>query len=370
MTHVLPSVLGLTWQLWGHEPPWGRAALAAATALLLVLACGRWYIRAVSRLRMLETTQKGDSDRLDKLHAGKSATPTLGGVLIFGAVIAATAVWSRATDPAVLLLVGYVLALLCLGFLDDWKKLRTRKGLRARTKLRAQIALSVAAAAVLYTLPASVTLPGTEAPGATTLFVPYIAGGRLELGVCFIAWAALVATAAANAVNLTDGLDGLATGTSLIVAAAFIVIAFLAGDEAASAAVGIPHVLQGGEIAVVLSALVGAGLGFLWFNCHPAQIFMGDTGSLPLGGLLGLAAVLLKQEILLLLVGGVLVAEALSVILQVASFKWTGKRLFLIAPLHHHFQFKGWPETKITVRFWIAGAACALAALLGLWGRA
>jgi phospho-N-acetylmuramoyl-pentapeptide-transferase len=198
------------------------------------------------------------------------------------------------------------------------------------------------------------------------LYFPFVKGLYLPLGPLYVLLVVLVTTGASNAVNLTDGLDGLATGCSLLVGVAFVGVAFLAGHGEASSFLQVPHVEGAQEVAVFSAALVGAGLGFLWFNCHPAQIFMGDTGALALGGALGLTAVLCKQEILLCLVGGVLVAEAGSVILQVLSFKLRRKRIFLIAPLHHHYQFKGWPETKVTVRFWIAGALLALCSLVTL----
>ncbi|MBI4601876.1 MAG: phospho-N-acetylmuramoyl-pentapeptide-transferase, partial [Planctomycetes bacterium] len=314
--------------------PWVRALLAAATSLVAVLVAGSWFIGYMARRRVLEHTQRGDSERLDALHASKSATPTLGGLVVFSAVILSALAWTRAAEKEVLLLVGFTAALAALGFLDDARKLRTRKGLKARVKLRAQISLSLAAGLLLYAFPAEVLDPATGAPSPTALFLPFPKGASLELGAASILLVVLVTTGASNAVNLTDGLDGLAMGTSLLVAAVLAFAAFLVGDPGASRHLELPHVACGGEVGVFLGALIGAGLGFLWFNCHPARVFMGDTGALPLGGALGLAAELLKQDVLLLEAGGVLVAEALSATMQLLAFKTTGRRIFLIAPLH------------------------------------
>jgi phospho-N-acetylmuramoyl-pentapeptide-transferase len=335
-----------------------RAALAALTAFAAVLAAGRWLIPVLAARQLLDTTEKGDSERLDALHAHKKSTPTLGGLLILPGVAAGTLAWARGGDRLVLLLLAYMLSLGVLGLLDDVTKLRTRrKGLSARRKLSLQVALSAAVAAYLLAFPVAAAGPPGEGSIGTALFIPLFGGVRFDLGWLFPAFAVLVLVGASNAVNLTDGLDGLAAGSSAIVALALAAPALIAGAYGPGAA----GVEGGLEVAIFLSALAGASLGFLWFNCHPARIFMGDTGSLALGGGLGLAAVLLKEEVLLLVAGGVLVAETSSVALQVLSFKLFGRRIFLIAPLHHHFQFKGWPETRITTRFWIAGTVLAIA---------
>lgn len=336
-----------------------RSLLAGLTALGIVLAFGRPFIRYLGRRQVLDAQSKGDSVRLDDLHAHKASTPTLGGVLIVAGTFGATILWARLDRTSVILLLGYATALALLGFLDDTKKLRTRKkGMSARGKLRCQLAISAAIGAILYLHPIPVTFPSDPSADATSLFVPLLDHAP-RLGVLFILLVVLVTTGSSNAVNLTDGLDGLATGVSILAALPLIALTLAPGG-----AEGLPLAAGGAEVAVFLSALVGACLGFLWFNGHPAQIFMGDTGSLPIGGSLGLAAVLLKLELVLLVAGGVLVAEALSVLLQVSSFKLTRKRIFLIAPLHHHFQFKGWPETKVTLRFWIAGAVLAWVSLM------
>lgn len=335
-----------------------RAALAALTAFAAVLAAGHWLIPFLAAKQLLETSEKGDSERLDELHAHKRNTPTLGGLLILAGAVAGTLPWARWGERLVLLLLAYTLSLGVLGLLDDLTKLRTgRKGLSARRKLAAQLALSAAAAGYLFAFPVEATRPPAEGPIGTALFIPLFGGVRFDLGWLFPVFAVLVSTGASNAVNLTDGLDGLAAGSSVIVGLALAAPALMVGGGAPGAA----GVAGGLEVAVFLCGLAGAGLGFLWFNCHPARVFMGDTGALPLGGALGLAAVALKEEFLLLVAGGVLVAETLSVVLQVLSFKLFRRRVFLIAPLHHHFQFKGWPETRITTRFWIAGAVLAAA---------
>lgn len=344
-----------------------RALLAALTSFLLVILCGRRFIRALREKQVLEHTRRGDSERLDHLHATKGNTPTMGGLVMFGAVIISTLLWARLEAPAVPVLILSAVGLAALGFADDLKKLRSRKkGISARAKLTAQLGISLLAGVYLYADPLTVRHLDVEGNCATRLFLPFLHNVSFELGLGFILLAALVTTGASNSVNLTDGLDGLATGCSLLVGGVLVAVAFASGDASTSAVLHLPYIPQALEAAVFLSALLGSGLGFLWFNCHPAEIFMGDTGALPLGGSLGLAAVILKQEILLVLVGGVLVAEALSVILQVLSFRLRKKRIFLIAPLHHHFQFKGWSETKITVRFWIAGAILALASVAAL----
>jgi len=343
-------------------PAWVRALGAGLTSMALVLVAGRWFIDSLRRWQVLERSQRGDSERLDLLHAGKSSTPTMGGILVCGSVALSTAAWARLHDRLVLLLLGYLLALGLLGFVDDLTKLRRRKGLSARAKLAVEVLISLALGVYLYFDP-----PQVSSSASTALFLPFFKHLCLDLGPAYVLLVICVTTGSANAVNLADGLDGLAAGLSLLVAAALLALACICGLEGSgSATSSIAGVKESGEVAVFLGALLGAGLGFLWFNCHPAEIFLGDTGALPLGGSLGLAAVLLKQEAMLLLVGGVLVAETLSVMLQVLSFKLRGKRIFLIAPLHHHFQFKGWPETKVTLRFWLAGALFALCSLLAL----
>ena len=346
-----------------------RALLALLSAFLIVLVAGPWVIRLLRSRQFVDSVKKGDSDELDVLSASKASTPTLGGALLFGAVLFATALWTRLDAREVPLLMGIVVALSLLGLVDDVTKLRSgRKGIPARQKLIGQLLVSLAAGCYLYTFPVMAELEAAPAgaPLGTALFVPFTNGFYLTLGAWFIPVVALVITSSSNAVNLTDGLDGLAVGCSTLVAGAFLVIALAVSHDGFSASLGLPFVPHAAEVAVFLAALVGGGFGFLWFNCYPAQVFMGDTGALPLGGALGLSAVLCKHEILLVVVGGVLVAEALSVILQVGSFKLWRRRIFRIAPLHHHFQFQGYSETRVTVSFWIAGALLAFGSLVTL----
>ena len=345
-----------------------RVLLSALTAFLIALAFGAWFLPVLRRAQLLDQPEKGDSARLDGIHAHKRSTPTMGGVIVLVALCGATLLWGRLETPSLSVLLLFTLALGGLGMVDDLIQLRTdRKGLSARTKFGAQILLSVVAGIFLLVTPSSVSFGGVD-KSAHSLFVPWTEGGLVGLGVLYVGWVALVTTGSSNAVNLTDGLDGLATGCTVLVAVILSAVSIGVGHAELSAALAVPHVAEGPEVAVFAAALAGAGLGFLWFNCHPAQVFMGDTGALPLGGALGMISLLAKQELLLLVVGGVLVAEALSVMLQVFSFKLWRKRIFLIAPLHHHFQFKGWTETRVTVSFWAVAACMALSSALVLGG--
>jgi phospho-N-acetylmuramoyl-pentapeptide-transferase len=341
-----------------------RALCAALTAFLVALVAGSWWIPVLRRAQLLDSPQKGDSERLDRIHAHKASTPTLGGVILLSAILVSVLLWARLDSRAVLLLLGLLIVFGALGFADDWVKLKTRrKGMSARLKLSVQTLVALGVACVLYAAPPEVRHPGVTGNAATALFIPLADGFCLQMGLGSIVLSVLAIVGSSNAVNLTDGLDGLAAGSSAIVAVVFALVGCLAGSVEASSFLSIPHAVEAREVAVFAAAVAGAGLGFLWFNCHPARVFMGDTGSLPLGGVLGCIAVLCKQEVLLVVAGGVLVAEALSVILQVFAFKVWRRRLFLIAPLHHHFQFRGLGETEVTVRFWIAGALLALCSL-------
>jgi phospho-N-acetylmuramoyl-pentapeptide-transferase len=333
-----------------------RAALAAVVTFLLALAGGPALIAWLAA-RFREPVKSASAEIL-RLHGAKRATPTMGGIFIVGGLVAGAAVfgdWTNAYLPIALLL---AVALGSLGACDDWIKMSTpRRGLSARAKLAAQIAIALVASWAVYRLHAPLQ-------GGLALSLPWCE--PFELGWMFVPLAALVVVASSNAVNLADGLDGLAGGCLLCATAALAVVAYAAGHAGWAAYLGIPHIAGAGEMAVVAAALVGGLLAFLWFNCHPASVFMGDAGSLPLGGLLGLVAVVARQELLLVAIGGVFVVEAVSVIVQVAVFRATRKRVFRCAPLHHHFQLKGWPEDKIVVRFWIAAALCAVAGLAGL----
>ncbi len=334
-----------------------RAALAAALSFALAVALGGRSI-AWLKARFREPIKSG-SPEVERLHKAKRLTPTMGGIFIIATLVLAVLAcgdWSNAYLPIVLL-TG--LAFAALGAVDDVVKLRTAaRGLRPRTKLVAQTAIALVAALLIFRV--------HEAAGVDLSLRFPLVGWHVDLGWLFVPLAAVVVVGSSNAVNLADGLDGLAGGCLVCATGALAAVVYAAGHASWAGYLGIAHVAGAGEMLVVAAAMIGSLLGFLWFNCHPASVFMGDTGSLPLGGLLGLLAVIARQELLLAVIGGVFVVEALSVIVQVASFRLLGMRVFRCAPLHHHFQLTGWPEDKIVVRFWIAAALCALAGLAAL----
>ena len=344
-----------------------RVLLAGASAFVFSIIFGRWFISWVGSRKLVEQTAKGDSERLDDLHDHKANTPTMGGVIFIVAAGVATLLWAKLDSRPIMMLLAYTLGFGAIGLADDLIKLGPgkRNGLRGKTKLFFQILLGISAGCILYWDPLVVHHAGAVDP-ATALSVPFFKDASFSIGLFYIPLVALVLAGSSNAVNLTDGLDGLAAGISVLTGATFVVVALLAGSEQASGLFRIAHVEGGAETAVFTAALVGGCLGFLWFNCHPAKIFMGDVGSLSLGGALGLVAVLCKQELLMVLVGGVLVAETVSVFLQVTSFKLTGRRIFRCTPLHHHFEFKGWSEARVTLSFWVASALLALASVVSL----
>ena len=329
-----------------------RAAYAAVTALLFSFVLGPATIRLLTRARLGEEIRADGPDT----HRHKSGTPTMGGVLII-ATIAVSALlwldWSVVYSPlAVFAVVGFG----AIGIVDDWRKIRRsdKSGLRGRYKIVAQLTVATVIATLLY------RYGGDE---ATRLYVPFVKGAIGDMGGWYVPFAVLVLTATSNAVNLTDGLDGLATGLVLMVALTFAVLAYVTGRFDYSAYLQIPFLSGAGELAIFSLALAGACVGFLWFNSHPAEIMMGDTGSLALGGGVGALALMLKKELLLIVIGGVFVIEAASVIIQVVSFKWRGKRVFRMAPLHHHFELLGWPESKVVLRLWILGGLFAILSL-------
>lgn len=334
-----------------------RAAGAALSAFLLTVLIMPWLIRRLTRAKVLEKVANSDSRRLTELHSHKAGTPTLGGVVLVGSILLSGLLWADITNRFVVMTLTATFALALIGFVDDVMKLKGlgKRGMSGRLKLLLQV-LVAAGIGTFLTYHGSVTF------AATRLAIPFLKPDIFapDLGVIYIAFAMVVVVGSSNAVNLTDGLDGLAAGCSAIAALAFCGLAYLAGHANLAEYLNIPFVRGGEELTILCAALAGGTLGFLWYNAHPAQIFMGDTGSLAIGGLLAIAACVAKQEILLALVGGVFVAEAGSVMLQVASFKLTGKRVFRIAPIHHHFQFKGWAENKIVVRFWIMAIIMAL----------
>ncbi len=334
-----------------------RAALAAMVSFALALWLGPRLIGWL-RARFREPIV-GDSPRLLQLHRHKEATPTLGGLFVVAGLVAGLVVFGDLANRYVQTALLTALGLGAVGLVDDLTKLRSgSKGISPRAKMLGQLIVATAAAILVYRQQAAL-------PGGVPLHVPLL-GLSLPLGPWLVPLAVLVIVGSSNAVNLADGLDGLAGGCLLFAAGAMGVVVYAAGHAELAEYLQVPSVPGAGEMTLLAGAMAGGVLGFLWFNCHPAQVFLGDTGSLPLGGLLGLLAVVARQELLLVFIGGVFVAEAASVILQVGFFKWRRRRVFRCAPLHHHFQFQGWPENRIVVRFWIASALCALLGLAAL----
>jgi phospho-N-acetylmuramoyl-pentapeptide-transferase len=334
-----------------------RSAMAALTALILSLLFGPWLIERLRRSQIgQEIREEGP-----RSHQVKRGTPTMGGLLIVPAIVVPTLLWADIQNPFVWIVCGSTLAFGGIGFLDDYLKVSKKRnlGLTARSKFALQIATGIAVGGILLVLAWLHLYP-------TDLAFPFFKSLRPELGFLYAGFAALVLVGSANAVNLTDGLDGLAIGSVLIAAGTFTILTYATGHAKISEYLGIPFVRGSGELAVFSAAMVGASLGFLWFNCHPAEIFMGDVGSMALGGALGTLAVLCKQELLLVLVGGLFVMEAASVILQVGSYKSRGARIFRMAPLHHHFELSGWDETKVVIRFWIIALIFSLLSLATL----
>ncbi|HEX7125023.1 MAG TPA: phospho-N-acetylmuramoyl-pentapeptide-transferase [Thermodesulfobacteriota bacterium] len=328
-----------------------RTIYATLTALLLSFLIGPWLIDRLQKLQIGQVVREEGP----QTHLKKAGTPTMGGLLILIALTIPTLLWADLRNAYVWLALAVTVGFGLLGFVDDYRKVtrRNTRGLAGRWKLVGQIALASAVAVVLYTLDGY----------TTTLTVPFLKDVNPDLGVFYVPFAVLVIVGASNAVNLTDGLDGLAIGPVLIAAGTFLLFAYLAGNVKTASYLQIAHIRGAGELSIFCGAMVGASLGFLWFNTYPAQVFMGDIGSLALGGALGALAVMTKNEILLAIVGGVFVVETLSVMIQVASFKLRRKRVFLMSPIHHHFELKGWAEPKIIVRFWIISVMLALVAI-------
>ncbi len=328
-----------------------RAVLAALMALLVSFLVGPWLIRR------LTARQIGQQIRSDgpQAHLAKAGTPTMGGTLILFSLVLATILLADLYNPYIWVVLWVTVGFAAVGFADDYQKLvmGNSKGVPARTRLFWEMVVATAAAAFLFSL----------ANFDSRLYFPFFKNASVDLGLFFVPFAALVVVGAANAVNLTDGLDGLAIGPVMTTAGTYGVFAYAAGNLRYAEYLQIPYVAGAGELAIFTAALLCAGLGFLWFNAYPAMMFMGDVGALPLGAALGIIAVLTKHEIVLLVAGGVFVGETLSVILQVASFKLRRKRIFRMAPIHHHFELQGWPEPQIIVRFWIVSIICALLAL-------
>jgi phospho-N-acetylmuramoyl-pentapeptide-transferase len=332
-----------------------RSAYALATALLIALALGP---PVIAKLRQMGVGQKVRDDG-PKSHLPKAGTPTMGGVLIVIAIAITTLLWGNLGNRNVLIALAATLWMGAVGFIDDYLRvmLHYRKGLLGRYKLAGQILLGIGVFVAVFFYPAH----GMLDPGETN--VPFLKRTVIDFGWLYLPFVILVITGASNAVNLADGLDGLAAGMTAFAAVALGGMCYITGHVKFSQYLQVPYIAGTGELTVFCAAVIGATLGFLWWNCHPADVFMGDTGSLALGAALGTVAVLIKREFLLAIVGAVFVAEALSVLIQVASFKLWGTRVFKMAPLHHHFELIGWKEPRVVVRFWIAAA---LAALVGL----
>jgi phospho-N-acetylmuramoyl-pentapeptide-transferase len=332
--------------------------MAALTAFLISIILGPPVIRRLKRFKIGDKIIKNDSLRLDEIQQHKKDTPTMGGLLILSAITVSTLLWADITNRNIIIVLFVTLWLGLTGFIDDYlKQIKKRpKGLNAVSKLTSQIVLGLILGSILY----------FDSHSSIRLDLPFVKNISINLDGFFILFVILVIAGSSNAVNLTDGLDGLAIGIVVMVAIAFSILSYVSGNIKLSEYLLIPYIRGSGELTVFCAAILGAGLGFLWFNCYPATVFMGDVGSLALGGAIGTVALLIRKELLLIVVGGIFVVEALSVILQVASFKLTKKRLFKIAPLHHHFQFLNWPENKVIVRFWIVAALLALMTIVTL----
>lgn len=331
-----------------------RTAYATLTALLICFILGPAIIRLLKRYGVVDGVRMDTPER----HAGKQGTPTMGGVMILLAVVLPTLLWANLTNKYILICLFATCWLGAMGFIDDYLGVVKRKptGLVGKYKIAGQALLGLLVGTLILMFPDNPDL-------ATKTTVPFFKNVFPDLGIFYIPFVILVVIGASNAVNLADGLDGLAIGMFAFAAVAFAGLAYVTGHAKFSSYLNILYLRQAGELTIFCGSLVGASLGFLWFNAHPAQVFMGDTGSLALGGALGVISILIKKEILLLIVGGIFVVEALSVIIQVASFRLTGKRVFKMAPIHHHFELVGWPESKLVVRFWILSVLLALVTL-------
>ncbi|MCX5695551.1 MAG: phospho-N-acetylmuramoyl-pentapeptide-transferase [Candidatus Omnitrophica bacterium] len=335
-----------------------RAGMAVLTSFIISLVFGPLVIRKLRTLKVGVKINKGDSLKLDDLHRSKTDTPTMGGLMILAAVIGSTLLWSDMSNKYIWVVLFSTIWLGVTGFADDYlKQIKNKsKGLSVKAKITSQIVLGLILGIIFL----------VYFQNSLKLDVPFIKDLALDLDGLYVIFVILVLAGTSNAVNLTDGLDGLAIGIVVMVALAFSILCYVSGNIKLSEYLLVPYIKGSGELTVFCASILGAGLGFLWFNCYPASVIMGDVGSLALGGALGTVALLIRKEILLVIVGGIFVVEALSVILQVGSFRLTRKRIFKIAPLHHHFQFLNWPENKVIVRFWIIAALLALLTIVTL----
>jgi len=329
-----------------------RTIYGGLTAFLICFLFGPWAIRRLQKMQIGQIIQTDGP----KSHMGKQGTPTMGGILILFSIFTATLLWGNLSNHYVGILLLTTLAFGFIGFFDDYlmQVKKRNMGFTAKGKFTLQVVFGLVIALLIYMSP----------DFNSTLTIPFFKDFAPDLGIFYIPFACLVIVGTSNAVNLTDGLDGLAIGPYIVASVTYMLFAYVAGHTQFAQYLHVRHIAAAGEISVVCGILAGAGLGFLWFNAHPAQVFMGDSGSIPLGAILGTVAVVTKQEIMLLIVGGLFVMEALSVIIQVSYFKLTkGKRVFRMAPLHHHFELKGWHESKVIVRFWIISITLALISL-------
>jgi phospho-N-acetylmuramoyl-pentapeptide-transferase len=334
-----------------------RSALAVITAFLISFIFAPWLVK---RMRKFSLTQQVRDDG-PTTHLNKSGTPTMGGILILSSIILSVLMWGDLNNKYVLLMIAATLGFGAIGLVDDYLKItkKNAKGLRAWYKFAPQITIALAVGLLLYFNP-------DDPNYASKLSMPFFKTIWIPMGIFFIPFSILVIVGSSNAVNLTDGIDGLAIGLVGIATLANGALVYISGHLGFATYLHVHHMPWIGELTVFCGAMFGAALGFLWYNSYPAEIFMGDVGSLGLGGALGTLAVISKQELVLLVVGGIFVIETVSVILQVASYKLTGKRIFKMAPLHHHFELKGWAEPKVIVRFWIIGIVLALLSLATL----
>ena len=333
-----------------------RAMLSILTALAIAIWFGPKMIDYLRRLKF------GQAVRTDgpQTHLVKSGTPTMGGALILVAIGVSTLLWANLSNPYVWIVLGVMVVFGAVGWVDDYRKVveKNPRGLPAKWKYLWQSVGGLAAAVSLYYL--------AKTPVETTLIFPFFKDLVLPLGIFYILLTYLVIVGSSNAVNLTDGLDGLAIMPTVMVAGALAIFAYLSGNIKFADYLHIPYVAGSGELVIICGSIVGAGLGFLWFNAYPAEVFMGDVGALALGAVLGVIAVIVRQEIVLFIMGGVFVMETVSVMLQVGSYKLRGKRVFRMAPIHHHYELKGWPETKVVIRFWIISFMLVLLGLTTL----
>ena len=335
-----------------------RLIMASLTSLFVSLWLGKTLIPVLKRLQIKDQFKGFEPDS----HKKKSGTPTIGGLIIWGGFFSSALLWMRFDIRINWIVLFGVFLFVMIGFLDDFLKVKRGKnnGLKAKSKFLMQILVATLIAYMIFEYDRGVNL----CPGC--IYIPFVKNGVLDLGLFYIAFAVFVIVGTSNAVNLTDGLDGLATGPSLTTIMPLVVFSYISGNVIFSRYLHLPYIAGVGELSVLLSALAGSLLGFLWYNCYPAEIFMGDTGSLAIGAMLGIVAVAIKEEVVLAIAGGIFVMETLSVIIQVTSYKTRGERVFKMAPIHHHFELKGWPESKVIVRFWIISLILALLSLTAL----